>query len=116
MGQHITSSVSILFGMAGSQNQITSSPAASSSAAASMSSTSTAVQVWAIHALYLIIDSGGSMFRNYIEPCVEFILQSTLSNTFTHRDVFVALGKLLNAIITFLGTTICVITTVQEWL
>lgn len=85
-GQHMTSSVSILFAMA----------------AQSQSPTPTA-QIWAIHALYLIIDSGGSMFRNYIEPCVEFILQSTLSNPFTNRDVFVALGKLLGSIITFLG-------------
>lgn len=91
-GQHVTSSVSILFGMAAAQNQ----------AALAAVSTPT-VQIWAIHALYLIIDSGGSMFRNYIEPCVEFILQSTLSNPYTNRDVFVALGKLLNSIITFLG-------------
>jgi hypothetical protein len=84
-GQHMTSSVSILFAMA------------------QMSSSSTIVQVWAIHSLYLIIDSGGSMFRNYIEPCVEFIAQSVLSIPNTNRDVFVALGKLLSSIITFMG-------------
>ena len=83
-GQHMTSSVSILFAMA--QN-----------------SSSSIVQVWAIHALYLIIDSGGSMFRNYIEPCVEFIAQSVLSIPYTNRDVFVGLGKLLSSIITFMG-------------
>lgn len=88
-GQQVTSSVSILFGMAASQNH--------------QHGPTHIVQIWAIHALYLIIDSGGSMFRNYIEPCVEFILQSTLSNPFTNRDVFVALGKLLGSIITFLG-------------
>lgn len=92
-GQHVTSSVSILFAMAAtSQNQQTITVSAA-----------TTVQIWAIHALYLIIDSGCSMFRNYIEPCVEFILQWTLSNTYTNRDVFVSLGKLLNAIIAFLG-------------
>lgn len=96
-GQHVTSSVSILFGMAAAQNQA-HVPAATTPAA-----TGPAVQIWAIHALYLIIDSGGSMFRNYIEPCVEFILQSTLSNPFTSRDVFAALGKVLGSIITFLG-------------
>lgn len=104
-GQHVTSSVSILFGMAAAQNQA-AAVVSSSSAAPAGAGTATAaptVQVWAIHALYLIIDSGGSMFRNYIEPCVEFILQYTLSNPFINRDVFVALGKLLNAIITFLG-------------
>lgn len=83
-GQHMTSSVSILFGMA--QNP-----------------SSSIVQVWAIHALYLIIDSGGSMFRNYIEPCVEFIVHSVLSIPYTNRDVFVGLGKLLSSIITFMG-------------
>jgi hypothetical protein len=83
-GQHMTSSVSILFALA----QNSSSPI---------------LQVWAIHALYLIIDSGGSMFRNYIEPCVEFIVQSVLNIQHTNRDVYVALGKLLNALITFVG-------------
>ena len=84
-GQQMTSSVSILFGMA---QQPTSSPQ---------------VQVWAIHALYLIIDSGGSMFRNFIEPCFEFIVQSVLSIPSTNRDVYVALGKLLSSLITFMG-------------
>jgi hypothetical protein len=83
-GQHMTSSLSVLFALA--QN-----------------SSSSIVQVWAIHALYLITDSGGSMFRNYIEPCVEFIVQSVLSIPYTNRDVFVGLGKLLNSLITFMG-------------
>lgn len=43
------------------------------------------------------------MFRNYIEPCVEFIVQSVLSIPYTNRDVFVGLGKLLNSLITFMG-------------
>jgi len=83
-GQHMTSSLSILFALA--QNH-----------------SSSIVQVWAIHALYLITDSGGSMFRNYIEPCVEFIVQSVLSIPYTNRDVFVGMGKLLNSLITFMG-------------
>ena len=83
-GQDMTSSVSILFAMA--QN-----------------SASSIVQVWAIHALYLIIDSGGSMFRNYIEPCIEFIVHSILSIPHTNRDVYVGLGKLLSSLITFMG-------------
>lgn len=76
-GQHMTSSLSILFALAQNSN-----------------SSSQIVQVWAIHALYLITDSGGSMFRNYIEPCVEFIVQSVLSISYTSRDVFVGLGKI----------------------
>jgi HEAT repeat-containing protein 5 len=83
-GQHMTSSISILFALA--QN-----------------SSSAIVQVWAIHALYLIVDSGGSMFRNYIEPCVEHIFQSVLNIPHTNRDVFVGLGKLLGSLITFMG-------------
>lgn len=86
-GQHMTSSVSILFAMAQNSN-------------------SSIVQVWAIHALYLIIDSGGSMFRNYVDTCVEFIVQSVLSIPHTNRDVFVGLGKLLNSLITFMGPEI----------
>jgi hypothetical protein len=80
-GQHMTSSISILFALA--QN-----------------SSSSIVQVWAIHSLYLIVDSGGSMFRNYIEPCVEHIFQSVLNIPHTNRDVFVGLGKLLGSLIT----------------
>jgi HEAT repeat-containing protein 5 len=83
-GQHMTSSVSVLFALA----QNPSSPI---------------VQVWAIHALYLIIDSGGSMFRNYIEPCVEFIVQSALSIPYTSRDVYIGLSRLLSSLITFMG-------------
>ncbi|CAF0928332.1 unnamed protein product [Brachionus calyciflorus] len=83
-GQQMTSTVSVLFAMA--QNP-----------------SSVLVQVWAIHALYLIIDSGGSMFRNFIEPCVEFIVQSVLSIPLTNRDVFLGLGKLLSSLITFMG-------------
>ena len=83
-GQDMTSSVSILFGMA--QN-----------------AASSIVQVWALHALYLIIDSGGSMFRHYIEPCVEFIVHSVLSIPCTNRDVYVGLGKLLGSLITYMG-------------
>lgn len=83
-GQQMTTTVSALFAMA--QNP-----------------SSSIVQVWAIHALYLIIDSGGSMFRNFIEPCVEFIVQATLSVPTTNRDVFIGLGKLLSSLITFLG-------------
>ena len=83
-GQQMTTTVSALFAMA--QNP-----------------SSSIVQVWAIHALYLIIDSGGSMFRNFIEPCVEFIVHSALSIPATNRDVFIGLGKLLSSLITFLG-------------
>ena len=83
-GQHMTSSISILFALAQNSNSST-------------------VQLWAIHALYLITESGGSMFRNYIEPCVEFIVQSVLSISHTNRDVFVGLGKLLASLITFMG-------------
>ncbi|RNA33832.1 HEAT repeat-containing 5B-like isoform X1 [Brachionus plicatilis] len=83
-GQQMTTTVSALFAMA-------------------QSPSSSIVQVWAIHALYLIIDSGGSMFRNFIEPCVEFIVQSALTIPLTNRDVFIGLGKLLSSLITFVG-------------
>lgn len=43
------------------------------------------------------------MFRNYIEPCFEFVVQSVLSIPSTNRDVYVALGKLLSSLITFIG-------------
>ena len=43
------------------------------------------------------------MFRNYVEPCVEFIVQSLLNIRYGSRDVYVSLGKLLSSLITFLG-------------
>ena len=60
-------------------------------------------QVWALHALALIADSGGPMFRSYVEPTLSLVLQLLLSVPPSHVDVHECLGKCLAALITTIG-------------
>ncbi|ESO02529.1 hypothetical protein HELRODRAFT_155831 [Helobdella robusta] len=83
-GQHLNTSVSILLALAQDQ----SSPV---------------VQVWALHALALIADSGGPMFRTFVEPTLSLVLQLLLSVPLSNVDVHQCLGKCLAALITTIG-------------
>lgn len=83
-GQHLNTSVSILLALAQDSN-------------------SPVVQVWALHALGLIADSGGPMFRSYVEPTLSLVLQLLLSVPPSTVDVHQCLGKCLSALITSLG-------------
>ncbi|XP_050406917.2 HEAT repeat-containing protein 5B isoform X1 [Patella vulgata] len=83
-GQHLNTSVSILLALAKDFN-------------------SPVVQVWAIHALALIADSGGPMFRSYVEPTLALVLQLLLTVTPSTVDVHQCLGKCLSALITSIG-------------
>ncbi|XP_067939352.1 HEAT repeat-containing protein 5B-like isoform X2 [Watersipora subatra] len=83
-GQHLQSSVSILLALAKDH----SAPV---------------VQVWALHALGLIADSGGPMFRTYVEATLNLMLNSLLTVPPSHTDVHQCLGKCLAALITNLG-------------
>ena len=60
-------------------------------------------QVWALHALALIADSGGPMFRGYVEPTLSLVLQLLLSVPPSIVDVHQCLGKCLSALITSIG-------------
>lgn len=60
-------------------------------------------QVWALHALGLIADSGGPMFRSYVEPTLSLVLQLLLSVPPSTVDVHQCLGKCLSTLITSLG-------------
>ncbi|KAF6204448.1 hypothetical protein GE061_002789 [Apolygus lucorum] len=82
--QHLNTSVSVLLAL-------------------SQDSTSPIVQVWALHALYLIADSGGPMFRGYVEPTLSLSLKLLLSVPHSHVDVHQSIGKVLTAIITTIG-------------
>lgn len=62
-----------------------------------------ACQVWALHALALIADSGGPMFRTYVEPSLSLVLQLLLSVPPSNVDVHQCLGKCLAALITTIG-------------
>jgi len=61
------------------------------------------VQVWALHALALIADSGGPMFRSYVEPTLTLVLQLMFTVPPANVDVHQCLGKCLAALITTIG-------------
>jgi len=63
----------------------------------------TIVQVWALHALTLITDSSGQMFRSYIESLLALILQLLLSTPSSQIDIYQYCGRLLNALIINMG-------------
>lgn len=82
--QHLNTSVSILLALA----QDASSPV---------------VQVWSLYALSMIIDSGGPMFRGYIEPALSLGLKLLLTVPHSHVDVHQCIGRMLSALITTIG-------------
>jgi len=82
--QHLHTSVSILLALA-------------------QDSASPVVQAWALHALALIADSGGPMFRDFVEPTLSCVLKLLLTTSASQGEVLICLGKLLAAIITTLG-------------
>ena len=59
--------------------------------------------MWALHALGLIADSGGPMFRTYVDATLSLVLNSLLTVPPSHTDVHQCLGKCLAALITNLG-------------
>ncbi|XP_055635058.1 HEAT repeat-containing protein 5B isoform X2 [Toxorhynchites rutilus septentrionalis] len=82
--QHLNTSVSILLALA----QDGSSPV---------------VQVWSLYALSLIADSGGPMFRGYVEPTLSLALKLLLFVPHSHVDVHQCIGRVLSALITTVG-------------
>lgn len=61
------------------------------------------VQVWGLHALALIADSGGPMFRNYVESTLNLMLRLLMTTPSSCVTVYQCLGKCLSALITTLG-------------
>ncbi|XP_023717362.1 HEAT repeat-containing protein 5B isoform X2 [Cryptotermes secundus] len=82
--QHLNTSVSILLALA-------------------QDATSPVVQVWSLHALALIADSGGPMFRGYVEPSLSLALKLLLTVPQSYIDVHQCIGKVLSALITTVG-------------
>ena len=60
-------------------------------------------QVWALHALSLIADSGGPLFRSYVEPTLNLVVTLLMVIPPSHVDVVQCLGKCLSALITTIG-------------
>lgn len=51
----------------------------------------------------MIADSGGPMFRTYVEPTLSIVLKLLLHMAPTHIDVHQCIGKCLTALITTVG-------------
>ncbi|XP_015763644.1 PREDICTED: HEAT repeat-containing protein 5B-like isoform X1 [Acropora digitifera] len=83
-GHHLNSSVSILLAL-------------------SKDNSSSLVQVWALHALALIADCGGPMFRSYVSPTLEQVVNLVLTVPTAITEVHQCLGKCLAALITSIG-------------
>ncbi|XP_047496501.1 HEAT repeat-containing protein 5B-like isoform X1 [Penaeus chinensis] len=83
-GQHLSTSISILLALA-------------------KDTTSPVVQVWALHALSMIADSGGPMFRSYVEPSLALLLELLLTVPLHTAEVHQCIGKCLQALITTVG-------------
>ncbi|QQP56837.1 Uncharacterized protein FKW44_001638, partial [Caligus rogercresseyi] len=66
-------------------------------------SASPQVQVWSLHALALIADSGGPMFRGFVEPSLSTILKLLIIVQSSQLEVMVCLGRVLSALITTVG-------------
>ncbi|VDM97337.1 unnamed protein product [Thelazia callipaeda] len=83
-GQHLNTSVSILLALA-------------------QDATSPLVQSWSLVALSLIADTGGGMFRGYVEPSLSLCLKLLLDTPSANGDVLQCTGKLVSALINTMG-------------
>ena len=61
------------------------------------------LQVWALHALALVADSGGPMFRNYVELTLTLMLHLLVTTPPSYVEVHQCLAKCLSALITTIG-------------
>ncbi|VIO98705.1 Uncharacterized protein BM_BM2175 [Brugia malayi] len=83
-GQHLNTSVSILLALA-------------------QDTTSSLVQSWSLVALGLIADTGGGMFRGYVEPSLSLCLKLLLDTPPSNVDVIRCTGKFVSALISTMG-------------
>ncbi|VDN31896.1 unnamed protein product [Gongylonema pulchrum] len=79
-GQHLNTSVSILLALA-------------------QDATSPLAQTWSLVALSLIADTGGGMFRGYVEPSLSLCLKLLLHTPSANVDVLQCVGKLARLIV-----------------
>ncbi|KAH8313879.1 hypothetical protein KR067_013388, partial [Drosophila pandora] len=82
--QHLSTSVSILLAL----GQDSASPV---------------VQAWSLYALAQIADSGGPMFRGYVDATLTLSLKLLLTVPHAHVDVHQCVGRVVNALITTVG-------------
>lgn len=87
--QHLNTSVSILLALAQDGSFVNGSHPV--------------VQVWSLYALSLIADSGGPMFRPYIEPTLSLSIKLLLTVPQSFVDVHQCIGRVLSAVLTTMG-------------
>ena len=61
------------------------------------------VQMWALHSLALIADTGGPLFRTYVEPSLSLVMKLIASVSLSTVDLRQATGKMMAALITGVG-------------
>uniref|UniRef100_A0A671S2A4 HEAT repeat-containing protein 5A n=1 Tax=Sinocyclocheilus anshuiensis TaxID=1608454 RepID=A0A671S2A4_9TELE len=69
----------------------------------SQDSTSPEVQMWALHALSMVVDLAGPLYHSHLEASFNLVLRLLLSTPHTHVEVQQSLGRCLNALITSMG-------------
>ncbi|XP_052001078.1 HEAT repeat-containing protein 5A isoform X2 [Xyrauchen texanus] len=69
----------------------------------SQDSTSPEVQMWALHALSMLVDLAGPLYHSHLEASFTLLLRLLLSTPHTHVEVQQSLGRCLNALITSTG-------------
>ncbi|XP_050989656.1 HEAT repeat-containing protein 5A isoform X1 [Labeo rohita] len=69
----------------------------------SQDSTSPEVQMWALHALSMVVDLAGPLYHSHLEASFSLVLRLLLSTPHTHVEVQQSLGRCLNALITSMG-------------
>ncbi|KHJ41183.1 HEAT repeat protein [Trichuris suis] len=65
--------------------------------------TSLPVEIWALNALGLIADSGGPMYRSFVEPTLGICVGLLLSSSFYVVDIGKCVSRLVAALITTVG-------------
>lgn len=71
--------------------------------ALSQDATSPVVQLWALYSISLISESGGPMFRGYVDGTLLLCVKLLLSVSESNVDVHQCIGRVLNALITTMG-------------
>lgn len=59
--------------------------------------------MWSLHALSLIADSGGPLFRNFVDSTLSLLLSLLLYMPTISIDMYRCLGNCLSALLTTLG-------------
>ena len=68
------------------------------------------LQVWALHALGLIADSGGPLFRNHVDSTLSLLLSLLINTPRVHTQMYRCLGNCLSALLTTLGPELQIMT------